>query len=88
MIIWMDEVTQQSAVLVEEAAASAEAMQEQALALTAAVHIFKLNKAKVNTQAAVAKPPPRLRQLSNISPGHPLGKERKLINAKIVTGES
>ena len=39
----MDEVTQQNAALVEEAAAAAESMKEQAQALTQAVSIFKMN---------------------------------------------
>ena len=41
-ITQMDEMTQQNAALVEEAAASAEAMREQAMTLTAAVNIFKV----------------------------------------------
>ncbi|HTN94237.1 MAG TPA: methyl-accepting chemotaxis protein, partial [Gallionella sp.] len=83
-ILQMDEVTQQNAALVEEAAASAEAMQEQALALTAAVHVFKLNKARVGTQAAVAKPAPAPAVEHKRRPA--LGKERKserkLVNTK------
>ncbi|MBS0496237.1 MAG: methyl-accepting chemotaxis protein, partial [Proteobacteria bacterium] len=39
----MDEVTQQNAALVEEAAAAAESMQEQAQALTQAINTFKLS---------------------------------------------
>ena len=39
----MDEVTQQNAALVEEAAAAAESVEEQAQNLTAAVGIFKLD---------------------------------------------
>ncbi|WP_198314665.1 methyl-accepting chemotaxis protein [Chitinibacter sp. GC72] len=41
----MDEVTQQNAALVEEAAAAAESLQEQAKALSAAVSVFKLSEA-------------------------------------------
>lgn len=41
----MDEMTQQNAALVEEAAASAEALQEQAGLLTQAVAVFKLDEA-------------------------------------------
>jgi methyl-accepting chemotaxis protein len=55
-ILQMDEVTQQNAALVEEAAASAEAMEEQALALTAAVHIFKLDAGKQDNRSAAIKP--------------------------------
>ncbi|HET9113133.1 MAG TPA: methyl-accepting chemotaxis protein, partial [Burkholderiales bacterium] len=38
----MDEMTQQNAALVEEAAAAAQSMQDQAVALEEAVSIFKL----------------------------------------------
>jgi hypothetical protein len=55
-ITQMDEVTQQNAALVEEASASAESMKEQALALSAAVSVFKLNKAMASSQSQVAKP--------------------------------
>jgi methyl-accepting chemotaxis protein len=41
-ITQMDEMTQQNAALVEQAAAAAESMEEQAMALTQAVSIFKL----------------------------------------------
>jgi methyl-accepting chemotaxis protein len=50
----MDSVTQQNAALVEEAAAAAEAMQEQAGKLAEAVAVFKLDRAAV----AVAAPAP------------------------------
>ena len=42
-ITQMDEMTQQNAALVEQAAAAAESMQEQSLRLAEAVSIFKLN---------------------------------------------
>jgi methyl-accepting chemotaxis protein len=41
----MDHVTQRNAALVEEAAAAAESMQQQAQALTRAVSVFKLAQA-------------------------------------------
>jgi methyl-accepting chemotaxis protein len=41
----MDEITQQNAALVEQAAAAAESMQDQAQSLAAAVSIFKLDSA-------------------------------------------
>jgi len=47
----MDEVTQQNAALVEEAAAAAESLQEQAEGLARAVSVFKLD-----TMVAVARP--------------------------------
>ena len=46
----MDQTTQQNAALVEEAAASAEAMEDQAAALARMVSVFKLN----NTQPRIA----------------------------------
>jgi methyl-accepting chemotaxis protein len=55
-ITQMDEVTQQNAALVEEAAAAAEAMQEQAQVLMHAVSTFKLEGGSVSAQKAVAKP--------------------------------
>ncbi|KQQ96101.1 hypothetical protein ASF77_21595 [Massilia sp. Leaf139] len=57
----MDQVTQQNAALVEEAAAASEAMQEQAAHLAEVVSVFKLGAEKhaaatVSTQHTVAKP--------------------------------
>jgi len=52
----MDEMTQQNAALVEEAAAAAESMQEQATRLAEAVAIFKLAGDEFAKRAA---PPPR-----------------------------
>lgn len=52
----MDQVTQQNAALVEEAAAAAQAMQEQAVVLAHAVSFFQLNNdRKVVTRQAVAQ---------------------------------
>ena len=51
-ITHIDEMTQQNAALVEQAAAAAESMQEQAHALSQAVAVFRLNPA----QHASAKP--------------------------------
>ncbi|MDH4234844.1 MAG: hypothetical protein OEV15_06905, partial [Gallionella sp.] len=55
-IIQMDEVTQQNAALVEEAAAAAEAMREQAEALMEAVSTFKLENGQTISRATAAKP--------------------------------
>jgi methyl-accepting chemotaxis protein len=44
-ITQMDEMTQQNAALVEQAAAAAESMQDQAIELTGAMAIFKINEA-------------------------------------------
>jgi len=58
----MDQVTQQNAALVEEAAAAAASLQEQASGLTSAVSIFKLNGADQQPQLihpkTVARPLP------------------------------
>ncbi|MES2104000.1 MAG: methyl-accepting chemotaxis protein [Pseudomonadota bacterium] len=51
-ITQMDEMTQQNAALVEQAAAAAESMQEQAAALAQAVSVFKLNSAASRPMAA------------------------------------
>ena len=55
-ITQMDEMTQQNAALVEQAAAAAESMQEQSLRLAEAVSIFKLNGD--DQRAARAAPAP------------------------------
>jgi hypothetical protein len=57
----MDQVTQQNAALVEEAAAAADAMREQAGALAQAVGIFKLD----GTNAAASALPATARSVSN-----------------------
>ena len=78
-IIQVDEVTQQNAALVEQAAAAAEAMQDQANALSVAVSVFKLDGARGGTRTVVAKPaiaPPAAPEKA------PLRKQRKLIKAK------
>jgi methyl-accepting chemotaxis protein len=77
-ITQMDEVTQQNAALVEEATASAESMKEQAVALSVAVRVFKLDKAKEHTQTSLAKTaiaPPKTSPAS-------VRKERRLVKAK------
>ncbi|ATD61568.1 MAG: methyl-accepting chemotaxis protein [Janthinobacterium svalbardensis] len=52
----MDQVTQQNAALVEEAAAAANAMQDQAAQLSHAVQVFRLKDAPPATQAGAARP--------------------------------
>jgi hypothetical protein len=56
-IAQMDEMTQQNAALVEQAAAAAESMRTQASTLAQAVAVFKLNS--VDQQAMLAAPPTR-----------------------------
>ncbi|MFZ6870661.1 methyl-accepting chemotaxis protein [Undibacterium sp. Di27W] len=59
-ITHMDEMTQQNSALVEQAAAAAESMQEQAGALAQAVSVFKLdNVVKTQPAATVSKASPR-----------------------------
>jgi len=59
-ITQMDQVTQQNAALVEEAAAAAESMQEQSAKLAEAVGVFKLDASQMAMQAR-AMPPARPR---------------------------
>ena len=51
----MDEVTQQNAALVEEAAAAAEAMQDQAAQLAEAVSVFRTGEAAASQPARCAQ---------------------------------
>jgi hypothetical protein len=55
-ILQMDQTTQQNAALVEEAAAAAESMQEQAQSLTRAVSIFKLAQREAAQGAGIPLP--------------------------------
>ena len=77
-ITQMDEVTQQNAALVEEAAASAESMQEQVIALYAAMSIFKLAIDRRDARTSVAKPV--IAQPTSVEV-IPLKKKRMLANA-------
>ena len=56
----MDEVTQQNAALVEEAAAAAESLQEQAEQLRGAVAVFKLDTLAGSQPVAIARKPAAL----------------------------
>jgi len=61
-ITQMDQVTQQNAALVEEMAAAAGSLSQQAQALVGAVAVFKLSPDQSRpgtTQAAIVTPPPR-----------------------------
>jgi hypothetical protein len=53
----MDQVTQQNAALVEEAAAATESMQEQARSLAEAVSVFKLDHGAAPAPARAALVP-------------------------------
>ncbi len=73
----MDQVTQQNAALVEEAAAAAESMQDQAASLSEVVSIFKLDTASVAVRTprpaaitpAVATPVAAPRKLASAARG-------------------
>jgi len=59
-VITMDEVTQQNAALVEQAAAASESLVDQAESLVQAVSVFKLaNEAKVDKRSTVSQLPTR-----------------------------
>jgi methyl-accepting chemotaxis protein len=82
-IIQMDEVTQQNAALVEEAAAAAESMQGQAEVLMHAVSIFKLKIDSVSTRTVAAKFVAKTAiSHSGSTELAPPRRERKLIKAK------
>jgi methyl-accepting chemotaxis protein len=67
-VIAMDNVTQQNAALVEEAAAAAGALQEQAVNLAELVSVFKLDNARSIASGARPKAgPPRLAAKSNVA---------------------
>ncbi|MGN6704321.1 MAG: methyl-accepting chemotaxis protein, partial [Burkholderiaceae bacterium] len=54
----MDEMTQQNAALVEQAAAAAESMQQQAAALAQAVSVFRITRQAVREEEPQAAPTP------------------------------
>jgi methyl-accepting chemotaxis protein len=86
-IIHMDEVTQQNAALVEEAAASAESMHEEASALYTAVGVFKVAGGREAAERLAAKMAavkadkpaimPRVAANSALAAVAPHGKERR-----------
>ncbi len=79
-LIQMDEVTQQNAALVEEAAAAAESMRNQAEVLAHAVSVFTLEAAMESSRASLAKPIARP-AITHQSPKLPK-RERKLIKVE------
>jgi methyl-accepting chemotaxis protein len=83
-IVQMDNVTQQNAALVEEAAAAAESMQGQAEVLMRAVSIFKLASDKGGTRAIVDKPATKPGNVYSASRTlAPPKRERKLPKANV-----
>ncbi len=55
-VVQLDQMTQQNAALVEESAAAAESLKDQALRLTEVVSVFRLGEEERQHQAYVAKP--------------------------------
>ncbi|MFZ6676871.1 methyl-accepting chemotaxis protein [Undibacterium sp. Tian12W] len=84
-IIQMDQVTQQNAALVEEAAAAAGALQEQAANLSRVVAVFKLHNVQPASgfQRQVARPAARIPAQA----AKPATTTRKLPPAKAVTNK-
>jgi len=62
----MDEATQQNAALVEEAAAAAESLVEQAVQLSDVVSVFKLGNESIKTERRAVNSPMRSQYTSNI----------------------
>ncbi|MBI5439552.1 MAG: hypothetical protein HY936_11530, partial [Nitrosomonadales bacterium] len=60
----MDEVTQQNAALVEEAAAAAESLEEQAQSLSVSVATFKMTEGSGGTAIVRRAPAPVARQVA------------------------
>lgn len=78
----MDEVTQQNAALVEEAAASAESLENQAKDLTGAISIFKVGQAMSNTatirQITTSKSTSRKNRVISVVKNY---QEKKVVNS-------
>ncbi|QDZ26915.1 methyl-accepting chemotaxis protein [Noviherbaspirillum sp. UKPF54] len=83
-IAQMDEVTQQNAALVEEAAAAAASLQEQAVNLSHVVSVFKLNDLPQAAPAAVkvaAAPSAHVIPLAKTRPASPVPSPKRIANA-------
>ncbi len=83
-IVQMDQVTQQNAALVEQAAASAESLEEQVQTLVNAVAMFKLDAGVERSMSARNVPGPALRTASaprQLSPGASSTQAKKLTHA-------
>jgi methyl-accepting chemotaxis protein-1 (serine sensor receptor) len=66
-IVGMDQVTQQNAALVEEAAAAAESLKEQAGVLAQAVSVFKLDAQQSEAPAPLAIRPRQVRPVARVA---------------------
>jgi methyl-accepting chemotaxis protein len=82
----MDEVTQQNAALVEEAAAAAESLEEEAQNLTKSVSVFKMAEgqqaAAIAAPRAIAKPAARTAPAPAKKPAAPLAGKPKALPSK------
>ncbi len=81
----MDEVTQQNAALVEEAAASAESLENQAKDLAGAISIFKVGQSIKNTETI--EPLSKKRQINRRSMIISPIRERRQENKKVVNSK-
>ncbi|MBV8626126.1 MAG: MCP four helix bundle domain-containing protein [Herbaspirillum sp.] len=70
-IIQMDDVTQQNAALVEEAAAASRSLQEQASALAQIVSVFKLDANDTRSRVSDALPPATMARPTALAPVAP-----------------
>jgi methyl-accepting chemotaxis protein len=68
-IIQIDDMTQQNAALVEQAAAAARSLQEQASGLQQLVSVFRLDAAQAH--AAPSYAPPAAERIIDVTPGAP-----------------
>ena len=80
----MDEVTQQNAALVEQAAAAAESLVEQANQLNDAVSVFKLGGSSVKADRRAVNSP--LRTTKPINQQKPASQHEKPLASKVKTG--
>ncbi|MBU2640282.1 MAG: hypothetical protein KJ889_00555, partial [Gammaproteobacteria bacterium] len=88
-ITQMDDVTQQNAALVEQAAAAAESLEEQANALAQAVSVFKLDGSGYSQRAQRPLVGDRIRTTSKNRPAMPApaARSNKLAVAHSSDGE-
>lgn len=91
-VMQMDEVTQQNAALVEEAAAAAESLEHQAKELIGAISIFKADYSAVSGKANVLRlngerPGDRKRDLVPLMPDSGRGARKKVANSDEAWGE-
>ncbi|NQE49729.1 methyl-accepting chemotaxis protein [Herbaspirillum rubrisubalbicans] len=78
-ITQMDQVTQQNAALVEEAAAAAQSLQEQSSRLTATVSVFKLSSNDAGRAQAARKPAPKPTPAPTPAPHKPVAAAPKQV---------